>query len=43
MRQLSKQRGEGSGRSDGGGGVGEGEGGEARFVSCSMYVRSLPF
>ena len=25
------------------GGVGEGEGGEARFVSCSMYVRSSPF
>ena len=42
MRQLSKQRGEGSGGSDGGG-VGEGEGGEARFVSCSMFVRSSPF
>ena len=27
----------------GGGGLGEGEGGEARFVSCSMYVRSSPF
>ena len=27
----------------GGGGGGEGEGGEARFVSCSMYVRSSPF
>ena len=24
-------------------GEGEGEGGEARFVSCSMYVRSSPF
>lgn len=23
--------------------MGEGEGGEARFVSCSMYVRSSPF
>ena len=27
----------------GGGGGGEGEGGGARFVSCSMYVRSSPF
>ena len=26
-----------------GGGVGEGEDGEARFVSCGMYVRSSPF
>lgn len=43
MRHLSELCGEGSGGSDGGGGVGEGEGGEARFVSCSMYVRSSPF
>lgn len=42
MRHLSELCGEGSGGSDGGG-VGEGEGGEARFVSCSMYVRSSPF